>query len=50
MDWDIYQEQVQQIPDLIPMNTYDRDNPNILVSMVSEDKSDDNSIGDPQVS
>ena len=49
-NWDRYQEQVNQIPDLIPTNTEDHATLPPLVPVVSDEKSDDDYIGSPQVS
>ena len=49
-NWYIEREKVNQIPGLIPMNTYDHASPYPLVPVVSDDKSDYDYIGDPQIS
>ena len=49
-NWNREKDQVYQIPNLIPMKTEDHATTPPLVLVVSDDKSDDNSISYPQFS
>ena len=49
-NWDLDQDQVHQIPDLIPMITEDHATPPPILHVVSDDESDGYYIGSPQLS